>query len=268
MLAPYGEPIGIGIVVSFITYLSLVIGELVSKRIALNNPEQLACTVAKPMSWLTKLTAPMVYLLSISTDGILKLLGIRDREAQLVTEEEIQVLIEQGAKAGLFEVEEQNIVSRVFRLGDRSVKSLMTPRPEITWIDINEPVMDIQRQILSSSSYSRFPVATNDLDQCIGILSVKDFLSLYISVDLSNLRDTLQPIQVVPENAAALGVLESFRQSGQHLALVTNEYGSIQGLVTLQDLTEAVLGTPADQNIDEPQIVRRDDNSFLLDGLL
>jgi len=265
-LAPYSEPLSIGFVVTLITYFSLVIGELVPKRIALNNPEQIACTVAKPMSGLAKLTAPIVHLLSVSTDAILNLLGIRVAEEQPVTEEEIKVLIDQGARAGLFEIEEQNMVNRVFRLGDRSVRSLMTPRPEIVWVDINDPLLDIQREILDSP-YSRFPVASEDLDHCLGILSVKDLLTIHLGGN-TNLREAIQTPTFVPESAPALDVLENFRETGQHLALITDEYGSIQGLVTLHDLTEAVLGNLSDQDADEPQVIRRDDGSLLLDGLL
>ncbi len=268
LLAPYREPLGIGIVVTVITYLSLVIGELVPKRIALNNPEQLACNIAKPMSWLAKLTSPIVYLLGASTDRVLKLLGIQVNEEQTVTEEEIKVLIEQGARAGLFEIEEQNMVSRVFRLGDRPIRSVMTPRPEIAWLDIDAPIQEIQQDILSSP-YSRFPVGEENLDQCLGILSVKDFLTAYISGEVSNLRKILQPASFIPENTPVLDVLENFRQTGKHLALITDEYGSIQGLVTLNDLTEAIIGNLSNQNVDdEPQSIRRDDGSWLLDGLL
>jgi putative hemolysin len=265
-LAPYSEPLSIGIVVTLITYLSLVIGELVPKRIALNTPEQIACNVAKPMNLLTKLTAPIVHLLSISTDGILKLLDIRINEEQTVTEEEIKGLIEQGARAGLFEVAEQDMVTRVFRLGDRPIRSVMTPRPEIVWLDIDAPLSEAQQDILNSP-YSRFPVAQESIDQCLGVVSAKDFLAARLSGNPVNFKSFLQPALFVPENRPVLDVLEHFRQSGEHLALITNEYGGIEGLVTLNDLTEAIVGSLSNQD-DEPQAVRRDDGSWLLDGLL
>jgi putative hemolysin len=176
LLAPYSEVLSIVIVVGAITYLSLVIGELVPKRIALSNPEQIACRVAKPMNLLAKFTAPIVHLLSLSTDAILKILNVRADEQQVVTEEEIKGLIEQGARAGLFEVAEQDMVTRVFRLADRPIRSVMTPRPEIVWLEATSPLEEIQREILESP-YSRFPVGQETIDYCLGIVSVKDFLN-------------------------------------------------------------------------------------------
>lgn len=267
VLAPYSEPLSIVIVVTAITYLSLVIGELVPKRIALNNPEQIACNVAGPMNFLAKLTAPIVHLLSISTDGVLKLLNIQANEEQTVTEEEIKVLIEQGARAGLFEVAEQDMVTRVFRLGDRPIRSVMSPRPEIMWLDVDSPLEETQREILESS-YSRFPVGQGTIDQCLGIASVKDFLNAYLSGKPVDLRSILQPALFVPENTPTLDVLENFRRTGHHMALVADEYGGIEGLVTLNDLTEAIVGNLSNQGVEEPQIIHREDGSWLLDGLL
>jgi putative hemolysin len=265
-LVPYSEPLSIGIVVTFITYLSLVIGELVPKRIALNSPEQIACRVARPMNLLTKLTAPIVHLLSVSTDGMLRLLNIRVNEEQTVTEEEIKVLIEQGARAGLFEVAEQDMVTRVFRLGDRPIRSMMTPRPEMDWLDIEAPVSEMQQEILDSP-YSHFPVGRESIDQCLGVVSAKDFLAARLHGKSVDLMSILQPALFVPENMSALNVLERVKQSGQHMALITDEYGGIEGLVTLNDLIEAIVGSLPDQD-DEPQIIRREDGSWLLDGLL
>lgn len=206
-LTAYSEPLSIGIVVTLITYLSLVIGELVPKRIALNSPEQIACSVAKPMNLLTKLTAPIVYLLSASTDGILKLLRVRVNEEQIVTEEEIKVLIDQGARAGLFEVAEQDMVTRVFRLGNRPIRSMMTPRPQVIWVDINAPLLETQQEILDSP-YSRFPVAQENIDQCLGVVSAKDFLAARLSGDSVDLRAFLKPAFFVPESRSALDVLD------------------------------------------------------------
>ncbi|NJO40388.1 MAG: HlyC/CorC family transporter [Cyanobacteria bacterium CRU_2_1] len=267
-LAPYREPLSIVIVVGIITYLSLVIGELVPKRIALSNPEQIACTMAKPMRLLAKITSPAVRLLGVSTDAILKLLGIRPSEEQLVTEEEIKVFIEQGARAGLFEVAEQEIVSRVFRLDDRTIRSLMTPRVEIDWLDVNAPLEENQREILASS-HSRFPVGQETLDRCLGIVSVKDFLSAYLSGEPIDFRKILQSPLFVHENIPVLDVLGTFRQTGKQMALITDEYGGIEGLVTLNDLIAAIVGNLQDASSgDDPQIVQREDGSWLLDGLL
>ncbi|PZV15769.1 MAG: hypothetical protein DCF22_06625 [Leptolyngbya sp.] len=268
LLLPYSKPLSILVVVTAITYLSLVIGELVPKRIALNNPEKIACSVASPMRSLSILMAPVVHLLSVSTDGLLKLLNIQASDEPAVTEEEIKVLIEQGTEAGMFEESEQEIVSRVFRLGDRAIKTLMTPRTAISWLDIAAPWEENQQEILDNT-YSRFPVAQGSLDNCLGVVRARDILSLQLAqapVDLNNL---LRSPLYIPENSRALKVLEIFQESGTHIALITDEYGGIEGLVTLNDLVEAIVGElPSVEDDEEPQIIRREDGSWLLDGLL
>jgi putative hemolysin len=267
-LRAYSEPLSLAIVVSLITYLSLVIGELVPKRLALNNPEQIACAVARPMRWLSRLTAPLVHILGISTDGLLKIMGVRASAEPPITEEEIRVLIDQGRQAGLFEESEQEMVSRVFRLGDRPIRAIMTPRIEIDWLDIDSPLSEIQRQVMESP-YSRFPVSREGIDNCLGIVRVRDLLSAYVAGQPINLAVMLQTPLYISENTRVLEVLELFKQSGTHIALITDEYGGIQGLVTLNDLTEAIVGElPSSDNPEEPMILRRDDGSWLLDGLL
>jgi putative hemolysin len=267
-LAVYSEPLSILVVVSIITYLSLVLGELLPKRIALNNPEQIACNVAKPLRLLTVFTAPVVKLLSVSTDGLLKLLGIQASDEPAITEEEINVLIEQGTQAGMFEESEQEMVSRVFRLGDRSIKALMTPRIEVAWLDINAPWQENQREI-QENLHSQYPVGQGSLDDCVGIVRMKDILSTYMVGEPVDLQRLLQPPLYVPEGSRALNVLEIFQESGTHVALVTDEYGGIEGMVTLNDLVEAIVGElPSAEEMNEPQIVQRDDGSWLLDGLL
>ncbi|WNC46243.1 hemolysin family protein [Thermosynechococcus sp. GLH187] len=266
-LGQYSQPLSIALVVTGITYLSLVIGELVPKRIAMTYPEAIACNIAKPMTWLTKLAAPIVHLLSVSTDTILQVLGITTIADQTVTEDEIKVLIEQGAQAGLFEVAEQDMVARIFNLGDRPIQSIMTPRTDIVWLDIESSLEEIETEILASS-HSRFPVAEETIDHCLGIISAKDFLAARLTQQEIDLRQLLQPALFVPEGLPALDVLELFRQSSQHIALITDEYGGIEGLVTLNDLTEAIIGTLRHDEGEEPQIIQREDGSWLLDGLL
>ncbi|MGL5873998.1 MAG: hemolysin family protein [Xenococcaceae cyanobacterium] len=264
----YSEPISIGIVVSILTYLSLVVGELVPKKVALNNPEQIACTVAAPMRQLSRIASPVVHLLSFSTDSFVKLLGIRASEEPPITEEEIKVLLEQGTQAGMFEEAEQEMVSRVFRLADRPIKTLMTPRRSIAWLDIEAPLEENQTEIVESS-YSRFPVGEGSLDECVGILRVKDFLTAHLSGQNISIRDILQTPLFVAESTRVLNVLDLFKQTGTHIALVTDEYGGIEGLVTLNDIIEAIVGNlPDDREISEPQIIQREDGSWLLDGLL
>jgi putative hemolysin len=220
-LQSYSEGISVGIVVSVITYLSLVIGELVPKRIALNNPEQIACTVARPMGLLSRLASPVVYLLSVSTDLLLKLLGIQASEEPAVTEEEIKVLIRQGAESGMFEETEHEMVERVFRLGDRSVKSLMTPRTEIVWLDI-ESTLTENLQEVNDSSYSRFPVGRSSLDQCVGIVRGSRLLAARLASQEVDLESLIQPPLYIAESTRALKLLEQFKQTGIHMALVTD----------------------------------------------
>jgi putative hemolysin len=268
VLKPYSEGIGVGIVVSVVTYLSLVIGELVPKRIALNNPEQIACSIAKPMRFLSRLTAPLVHVLGMSTDLLLNLLEIKASEEPSVTEEEIKVLIRQGAESGMFEESEQEMVERVFRLGDRSVKSLMTPRTEIVWLDLESPV-SLTLQKVNDSNYSWFPVARGTIDECVAIVRGSRLLATQLFNKNTELESLMQSPLYVAESTRALNVLEQFKQTGIHMALVTDEYGGIEGLVTLTDLMEAIVGDlPSAETQDEPMAVQREDGSWLLDGLL
>lgn len=267
-LKPYSEGISVGIVVSIITFLSLVIGELVPKRIALNAPEQIACAIAKPMKLLSRLTAPLVYLLSLSTDLLLKLLKIKASEEPAVTEEEIKVMIRQGAESGVFEESEQEMVERVFRLGDRSVKSLMTPRTEIVWLDVDSLMSEGLQEVMNST-YSRFPVGRDNLDQCIGVIRGSSLLTARLSNQSLDLEALIQPPLYIAENTRALSVLEQFKQTRIHTALVVDEYGGIEGLVTLNDVMEAVLGDlPSTEDLADPMAVQREDGSWLLSGLL
>lgn len=267
-LAPYSEPVSFGIVVLIITYLSLILGELVPKRLALNNPEKLAASVAIPMRALASLASPAVVLLSASTDLVLRTLGITQTAEPQVTEEEIKILIEQGTEAGTFEEAEQDMVERVFRLGDRPVSALMTPRPDIVWLDLDDPP-DENRQKMAESAYSRYPVCQEGLDNVLGIIPVTDLLARsFRGEDLDLTVGLRQPV-FVPESTRGLKVLELFKQTVTHMALVVDEYGVIQGLVTLNDIMSEIVGdVPAGPGEDEPQAVQREDGSWLLDGML
>ena len=268
LLRPYSEGISVVIVVTIITYLSLVVGELAPKRVALSNPENIACTVAKPMRSLSFITAPFVRILSFSTDTLMNILGVRATEEQAMTEEEIKVLIDQATESGTFEESEQEMLERVFRFGDRRIKTLMTPKFDITWLDINTPLEELEH-LVRESNHSRFPVARENLDDCLGILRGKNFLSARLSRQEVNLETILQPPLHVPENMTALKVLEEFKRTGIHMALITDEYGNIEGLVTLNDLMEAIVGDiTAREDLEQPMVVRREDGSLLVDGLL
>lgn len=267
-LQPYSEGISVAIVVAAITYLALVIGELVPKRIALNNPEKLACLVASPMRALSQVAAPLVHLLSVSTNALLKLLGIQASNEPDITEEEIKVLIRQGAESGMFEASEQAMVERVFRLGDRPICAMMTPRTDITWLNTQASIAD-NLQIVSGSNHSRFPMGQGSLDDCIGVIRGRHLLSAQLAGQTIDLEAMAQPPLYLSETIRTLKVIEQFKQTGVHIALVTDEYGGIEGLVTLNDLMEAIVGDlPSLEDQEEPQVIQREDGSWLLDGAL
>jgi putative hemolysin len=267
-LAPYSEAIGVFLVVLVITYFSLVLGELVPKRLGLNNAERIAASAAAPMRFLSRLTSPLVRLLGWSTELVLKIFGYKAAVEAPVTEEEIKVLIDQGRRAGVFAEAEQDMVEAVFRLGDRNVGTLMTPRTEIVWLDLDDPPEETRRKIIDSD-HGRYPIARGSLDNLVGIVQAKDLLERAISGQALDLQATmLQPL-IVPESMPALKVLELFRQSRVHTALVIDEFGGLQGLVTVLDILESIVGDiPDEGEVVEPEIVQREDGSWLVDGRL
>lgn len=265
-LARYANALALGVVVAAITYFTLVIGELVPKRLALNHPERLAAALAKPMRLLAQVMKPLVRLLSGSTSVVLWLLRARPSSEPEVTEEEIKLLIAQGTKVGTFEVAEQEIVERVFRLGDRHVAQLMTPRRRIVWLDVNDSPQEIARKIVANP-FSRYPVAEGSLDTCQGFVRTRDLLSGILAGGALDLRSCLRQPLLLPENTRMFTVMERFRSAGVHLAMVIDEYGGIEGLVTLNDVLEAIMGDmPAADEHSEPAVVRREDGSWLVDG--
>ncbi len=267
-LAPYADVLALGLVVLVITYLSLVVGELVPKRIALNDPEGISSLVAGPMSGLSRLSSPVVHILGASTDAALRLLRVRKSEEPPVTDEEIGVLLEQGARAGVFHPEEQELIESVFDFADDYVTALMTPRPDIVWLDLEDPAEENRRK-MAESPYSRFPVCRGELDEVVGVVRAKDLLVGALTGRDRGLEGYLHPALFVPESTPALQMLEEFRRSGEHLALVVDEYGGTEGLVTLQDVLEAIVGhIPSVGEPDDLRVVRRPDGSWLLDGTL
>jgi putative hemolysin len=268
-LKAYSETISFLVVVLIITFLSLVIGELVPKRLAINSPERIATAVAIPMQWIARLTSPFVHLLSLSTEAVLKLLRVDIASGDpLVTEEEIKVLVRQGAEAGMFEVAEQDMVERVFRLGDQQVNRLMTPRLDIIWLDLNDPV-EINRRKMIESNHSRFPVCQETLDNVLGVVHITDILNRSLAGEPIDLASLLRQPLLLPETTHALRVLELFKQTGTHVAMVFDEYGVIQGIVTLNDVMEMIIGDiPSSDEVEEADAIQREDGSWLLDGLL
>ena len=267
-LAAYGETIGLVIVVLAITYLSLIIGELVPKRVALAHPERVATLVARPMKLLSKVASPVVSLLSVSTSAVLRVLRMKASTDPPITEDEIKMLIAQGTQAGVFEESEQEMVESVFRLADNRVSQLMTPRLDIVWLDVRASREEIRRAV-AESHYSRFPVCRGGLDQVLGVAKAKDMLAHCLASAEVDLQAVMTRPLFVPESRSALQVLEVFKSSRTHMALLINEYGSVEGLVTTNDILEAIVGDilPANQQA-ESDATQREDGSWLLDGSL
>jgi len=265
LLRSHADAIGVGIVVVGTTYLTLVIGELVPKRLAMASPERIAMAIASPMHVLSRVAAPLVWLLSVSTEGVLRLLGVHPSTEPAVTEEEIRVLIEQGTQIGVFEEVEQDMIEGVLRLDDRRVSVVMTPRSRVVWLDITDSIEENRRKMIESK-HDRFPVARDDLDDVLGILLAQDLLALDKSTERLDLRELLRPALFVPETIPVLKVLELFKRERTHLAMVTDEYGSIVGMITSDDILDSIVGDIPSR--EEPLAIQREDGSWLLDGTL
>ena len=264
-LEPWRENLSFGIVVVLITYMSLVVGELVPKRLALADPEGIASALARPIRLFSKLTGPIVHLLSVSTNGLIRMLGIKLEDAAVVTEAEIRQMVRESAETG-GDVQplEEKMVHRIFRLGDAKAESLMTPRTQLEWIDLEDPFEEILHQI-SASKHSRFPVAREGLDEVIGILYTRDVMR--IQLEQKSVHDLLiREALFVPRSLPALELLELFRSKGMKEALVLDEYGGLSGMVTFYDVLAEVMGDlPSEE---EGNALRRSDGSWLVDGIM
>ncbi len=265
LLARFSEQLSLGLVVLTITYLSLVLGELVPKRIALTYPEKIASSVAGPMHTLSVIAAPVVQLLSASTDAVLRVLRIRKVEEPPVTEEEITAMIRLGTEIGVFEEAEQDLVERVFRLGDQTVASLMIPRERIVWLDLLDPP-EVNREKMIRHRVQRFLVGEGALDNLLGMVPVTELWARMLAGEPLDLRAAVQAPLTVPETMHALRLLKLFRESGVHLALVLDVHDQVTGLVTLTDVLEEIAGDLS--RATEPRIVQRQDGSWLMDGSL
>ena len=263
----YASAIGMVLAIGLITYLTIVLGELLPKRLALLAPERLAATVALPMHWLSKAATPAVWLLSASVRGLLSLLRLKDTEAAQVTEEEIRMLVSEGHEAGVIDLDERNMLNRVMRLGDRTADSLMTPRTRIAWLDVSASLAE-NLAAMEESAFSRYPVYRRDDSDVAGVLEVKTLLD-ELGKPTPALFNDLRPALFVSESTHAMKLLEILREEQQSLALVVDEYGDIQGLVTISDVMDAVLGriqTGIEGEDDEALVVEREDGSLLVDG--
>jgi putative hemolysin len=259
--------IATAVVVLAITYITIVIGELVPKRLGQLNPEGIACLVARPMLTLSAITRPFGRLLSASTDAVLRLLGNHPQAMPSVTEEEIHAMLEEGSEAGVIEQQEHEMVRNVFRLDDRQLGSLMVPRADIVFLDVSQPLEENIRRV-TESEHSRFPVCNGDLQSLIGVVNAKQLLAKTLKGRLTEFTSQLQPCVYVPETLTGMELLDHFRTSGTQMVFVVDEYGEIQGLVTLQDMLEAVTGEFVPRNLEDSWAVQRQDGSWLLDGLI
>lgn len=267
-IEPHGEALAVLLVVVAITYVSLVIGELVPKRLALSRAERIASFVAGPMHRLSVAASPLVRLLALSTDAVLRLTGSGSAADTSVTPEEIRILVQQGTQSGSIEESEQDMIESVLRLDDRDIDTLMTPRRSIVWLDVDDTDDEVRTKI-GEARHSRFPVARGDLDEVVGYVHAKDVLHQRLTGRPLDLDAVMRSPLFVPEGMSALRVLGTFRRSGTHVALVVDEYGGIQGMVTNNDLLEHIAGYDDLPGDDEaPMATQRADGSWLLDGLL
>jgi len=264
VLAPFAESLALGIVVVAITFVSIILGELVPKRIALHNPERIASVLAGPMIIVSRILTPFVWLLGRITDFVLKTLGVKPGTEPPVTEEEIQLLIDQGTQAGVFEEAEHDMVEGVFSLGDQRVYSLMTPRTGVVYLDVDDSVEEIRDKI-ANSEFSRFPVRQGTLDVILGIVKARDLLVRSLGNEPIKLKDLLKPAFFIPETMFASRALEIFKEKGTEILLVIDEFGGLQGLLTINDIIEEIVGQI---ELEEPQATQRQDGSWLLDGML
>jgi putative hemolysin len=255
------------LVVIGLTYLTIVIGELVPKRLAQLHPEGIARFLARPVGILASLTRPFVWLLSASTERILRLLGAAGSGSTALTKEDIQAMLREGSRTGLIEQDEHAMVRNVFQLDERQIASLMTPRSEIVYLDLAEP-LDKGMAELVDSNHSRFLVCRDGLDDVLGIITAKRLLRLHIAGSMDSIQEHLQPVIYVPESLTGLSLLQQFRESGVQIVIVVDEYGEILGLITLQDVLEALAGEFRPRDPEDVWAVMREDGSWLLDGLI
>ena len=266
VLESYARGLALTLVVVGLTYFSVVVGELVPKRLGLLAPETIAALIATPMNVLARMTRPLVWLLSSSSSLLLQLLGARHRGDPPVTDDEINVLMEQGAEAGVFHESEQVIVSNVLRLDEQRIGAIMTHRNDIYVLDLDEPE-DVIRTCLAESPFTRIVVCRDGLDHIVGILRTADLLKLALAGEKLNVERFLRPALYVPEGVSTTHLLESFRKAHQQCALIVDEYGELQGLVTLTDVLTSIVGELPSSDTDEEQdIVERADGSWLVDG--
>src|ERR1700712_2890273 len=259
---PYAGTISTTIIVVIVTFLSIIFGELIPKRIGLQKAERIARLVARPMIFFASLTHPIVWLLNKTSNIFFKLFNLKGPKDESVTEDEIKAIISEGTEQGAIDEAEQEIIERVFHLGDRNITSLMTHRSDITWFDLNDNE-DTIRDKIDREPHSVYPICDGDIDNIKGIVSIKD---LYVSSDDKPFKDIMKPALFVPENNTAYQVLEKFKELRAHCCFVVDEYGRMLGLITLNDILEAIVGDLPEPDMPDYEITEREDGSFLVDG--
>lgn len=265
-LAPYADALAVTFVVGIITYFSLIIGELVPKTIALNNPEKIAIALSPAMKIIGSSLYPVVWFLSVSTKLVLMLFRIKKTSDTPVSEEELRMLLKQSSEYGVIEKEESDIINEVIRFGDKRAGSIMTPRLNVEWIDSTDKDEKILLEIMEST-HSRVPVCSNTIDEVIGVVAIKDVLAYHIKHQFIDISKIMTEPLFFPEQMSAINVLELFRKTKNHFGIIINEYGSMEGIVTLHDVTENIIGDlPEITDEDQPEAFRREDGSYLIDG--
>ncbi len=260
-LQPYAETVSTSIVVIIVTFLSIIFGELLPKRIALAKAQQISLLVAAPMNFLSKLAYPIVGLLAFISNGIFRLLKFNNMSDSAVTEEEIKAMVLEGSEHGEIQEDEKDIIERVFHLGDRSITSLMTHRTDIVWFNMNQTIDDIKKE--EELAFSTYPVCEDTVDNIRGLISIKDLFRAAPGTPLSELA---KPALFVPENNKAYQLLEKFKSTKIHTCFIVNEYGTLEGMITLNDILEAIVGDVPQSGQEEYEIVEREDGSFLVDA--
>ena len=266
-IAPHGDTVAVAVIVSAITYFSVVIGELVPKQFAMRHAERIAMIVVAPMAFLSMIAGPVVSVLQLSAALVLKLFGVSKDNPDQMTEEEVKAILSESAETGVIEKSEHEMLQRVIRLGDREIKSIMTHRQDVVFIDVNSTLEEIRDQI-HTAGHSRYPVIDEKPDNVIGIIQAKDMLDEVLNHQTFDMRAHLKEIYAMPENSTCLTALEHFKKSSINLMVIVDEYGSTQGIVTPSDFLEAIVGVlPSNYGDDhEDMIVQRDDGSWLVDG--
>ncbi len=261
-LKPYAQTIATTIIVIVVTFLSIIFGELIPKRIGLLRSESIARMMAGPMYGFAKLTHPFVWLLNKLSSIFFNIFNIKRSKDDAVTEEEIKTLSTEGTEAGTIDETEQHIIERVFHLGDRNITSLMTHRSDIIWFELDDTEDKIKQKIIQEP-HSVYPICEGEIDNIKGVVSIKD---LYVSADSTLFKELMKPALFVPENNSAYQVLEKFRESREHCCFIVDEYGSVLGLISLNDILEAIVGDIPQPDVPDYEIIKRDDGSYLVDG--